>query len=62
MEAYRDSYLADVSEAIIVVEKLVVVEENGNIDVYEPDEKNGGANLFAVAGIAAAVALLVAVA
>jgi hypothetical protein len=60
VQAYREFYLDTVSDVIIAVEKLVVVEENGNIDVYEPDEKNG-MNLFAVAGIAAAVALMVAV-
>lgn len=61
-EAYRASYLETISDVIIAVEKLVVVAENGNVDVYEEDEKNGGNTLFAVAGIAAVVALMVAAA
>ncbi len=60
-DAYIDSYMETVSEVVITVEKLVVIEESGNVDVYEPDEKNGGADLFVVAGVAAVVVLLVVV-
>lgn len=58
-QAYQEAYLNDISDIIIAVEKLVVMEENGNVPVYEPDEK--GPSLAAVAGLAVAVTLMVVV-
>lgn len=62
-EDYMEAHAGAAAETMHAAERMVVIEENGEIGIYELNEVNGGGlSLFSIVGIAAVVALMVAAA